>query len=89
MSFHTVTVKITELPNQLGLDCISAEGLDSSECPGYDAKQSDGVVPVMLELWGMKSTTSLPSLPVPPWPGVLAPDRVLSMGQVEVNCILM
>ena len=25
----------------------------------------------------------------PLWPGVVAPDRVLSMGQIEVNCILM
>ena len=23
-----------------------------NECPGYDTKQSDGVAPVMLELWG-------------------------------------
>ena len=26
------------------------------ECPGYDTKQSDGKVPAMLELWGMRST---------------------------------
>ena len=51
-----------------------------NECPGYDTKQSDGVVPVMLELWGMQSTPSLPSLPGPLWPGVVAPDRALSMG---------
>ena len=30
------------------------------ENPGYDAKQSDGEVPVMLVLWGMWSTPSLP-----------------------------
>ena len=46
----------------------------------YDTKQSDGEVPAMLELWGMRSTPSLPSLPGPLWPGVVAPDRVLSMG---------
>ena len=28
----------------------------------------------MLELWGMRSTPSLPSLPGPLWPGVVAPD---------------
>ena len=28
----------------------------------YDAKQSDGEAPVMLELWGMQSTPSLTSL---------------------------
>ena len=45
------------------------------ECPGYDIKQSDGEVPVMLELWGIQSTPSLPSLPDPLWPGVVAPDK--------------
>ena len=37
----------------------------------------------MLELCGMRSTPSLPLLPGPFWPGVVAPDRVLSMGQIE------
>ena len=55
----------------------------------YDTKQTDGEGPVMLELWGMRSTPSLPSLPGPLWPGVVAPDRVLSMGQIELSCILM
>ena len=45
-----------------------------AQCPGYD-KQSDGEVPAMLELWGMQSTPSLPSLPGPLWPGVVAPDK--------------
>ena len=59
-------------------DCFSAEGLDSlNECLGYGTKQSDRKAPVMLELWGMWSTSSLPSL----WLGVVALDRVLSMGQ--------
>ena len=49
-------------------------------CPGYDTKQSDGEVPVMLELWRMRSTPSLPLLPGPLWPGMVAPDRALSMG---------
>ena len=62
-------------------DCTSAEGQDlPNECPGYDTKQSDGEVLVMLELWGMWSAPSLPSLPGPLWPGVVAPDMVLSMG---------
>ena len=51
-----------------------------SGCPGYDTKQSDGEVPAMLELWGMRSTPSLPLLPGPLWPGVVAPDRALSIG---------
>ena len=45
-------------------DCISAEEYNSSnECPGYDIKQSDVEPPVILELWEMRSTSSLPSLP--------------------------
>ena len=36
----------------------------------------------MLELWGMWSTPSLLSLPGSVWPGVVAPDRVLSVGQI-------
>ena len=31
---------------------------------------------------------SLPSLQVPFWPEVVAPDRVLSMGQIELNCMI-
>ena len=43
----------------------------------------------MLELGGMLSTPSLPSLLSPFWLGVVAPDRVLSMGQIQLNCVLM
>ena len=46
-----------------------------NECTGYDTKQSDGEVPVILVLWGIQSTPSLPSLPGPLWPGVVAPDK--------------
>ncbi len=42
----------------------------------------------MLELWGMWSTPSLPLLPDPLWPREVAPDRVLSMGQIELNHLL-
>ena len=54
-------------------DCFSAEGVRTpspNKCPGYDTKQSDGKVPVMLELWRMQSTPSLPLLQVhsgPEW----------------------
>ena len=61
----------------------------SAECPVYDTKQSDGEVPLMLDVWRMQSTPSLPSLPGPLWPEVVAPDRVLSMGQIKLNCVLM
>ena len=37
----------------------------------------------------MRSTPSLPSLPGPLWLGVVTPDSALSMGQIEVNCVLM
>ena len=72
-------------------DCISAEGWDRSpnECPNYDTEQSDGEVPVMLELCEMRSTPSTPMLSGPLWPRVEAPDRVLSMSQIELNCALM
>ena len=56
-----------------------------NKCPGYDSKQSDGEIPVMLELWGMGSTPSLPLLSGPLWSEVVVPNRILSMGQVELN----
>ena len=37
-----------------------------------------------LELREMWCTRSLPLFPSPLWPGVVAPDRVLSMGQIEL-----
>ena len=43
----------------------------------------------MLELWGMRSDLSMPSLLGPLWPGVITPERVLSIGQIEQNCILL
>ena len=46
-----------------------------NECPGYDTKQSDGKVPVMLEFWGIWSTPSLPVLPGTLWPRVVAIDK--------------
>ena len=43
----------------------------------------------MLKLWGMQSTTSLSSLLGPLLPSIVAPDRVLCMGQIKLNCILL
>ena len=47
----------------------------SNKCHGYDTKQSDGEVPVMLDLLGMQDTPPLPSLPGQPWLEVVAPDK--------------
>ena len=60
-----------------------------NEWPKYDTKKSDGEVPVILELWEMQSTPSLPSIPGPLRPRVVVPNRVLCMGQIELNCVLM
>ena len=37
----------------------------------------------------MQITHSLPSLPSTLWPGVVAPDRILSMDQTELNSVLI
>ena len=42
---------------------------------------------MMQEFGGIWSTPSLPSLPGPLWPEVVAPDSVLSMGQLELFSI--
>ena len=41
-----------------------------------------------LELWGMRSVSSLPLLPGLLWPGIVAPDRVLSMDKIELTAYL-
>ena len=43
----------------------------------------------LLGLWKMRRTPLLPSLPGPRWPGVVVSDRVLYIGQIELNCVLM
>ena len=60
-----------------------------NECPGYYTKQSDGDVPVILELWGILSTPLLPLLPGPPWAEAVAPERALSIGQIELSCVFI
>ena len=67
-------------------DWFSAERQDSQNLsPGYDTKQFDGDAPVMLELWEMRSTPLMLSR----WPRMVAPDMVLSIDQIERNCLLM
>ena len=50
-----------------------------NQCPGYDIKQSDGEAQIILELWGIQSTPSLPSLLGPLWPRVVALLSLLSI----------
>ena len=57
-------------------------------CPGYDTKPSDGEASVMLELWGMLSTPLLQSLSGSLWSGEVAPVRVLSIDQIELNYVI-
>ena len=47
-------------------------------------KQSDDEAPVMLELWGIRSTTLLLSLPSPYYPEAETCDRILSMSQIVI-----
>ena len=42
----------------------------------------DMILNYLMALWGMWSASSLPSLPGLLLPAVVAPDRVLSMGQI-------
>ena len=72
-------------------NCFTSEAKTPhpNECPGYGTKQTDGEFPVMLELWGMWSTHSFPLLPGSLRPRLVVPDRVLSMDQIELNCVLM
>ena len=58
-------------------------------CPGYDTTQSKCEVPVMLEIWEMRSNPSLQSFSGLLCPGVEASDRLLSMGQIELSCVLL
>ena len=59
-----------------------------NKCPVYDPKPSDSEVPVMLGLWGIRSTPSLPLLPGPLCPGVVVPDRAQFIGWIELTAYL-
>ena len=60
-----------------------------NQSPRYDCKQCDGEVPVKMELWETRSISSMPSIPGPLWSRVVAPDRVICMGQIELNCMIL
>ena len=65
-------------------NCFSAESKNPLMSVLIDIKQSNSEARVMLELWGMWSIPSLPLLPGPLWLGVVTPDRVLSVDQIEL-----
>ena len=50
---------------------------------------NDGEVLLMQELWGIRRIPLLPSLPGLFWFRVVDLDRVLSVGQIELNCVLI
>ena len=54
-----------------------------NEYPRYDTKLPDSVAPVLV-LWRTWSTPLFSLLHGPVWPGVVAPDWALSMGQIEL-----
>ena len=85
------SARILRLPSRTELHrCRGIEPpTTTNECPGYDIKQSDCEVLIILEIWRIRITPSLPSLPGLLWPRMVAPNRVLSMGQVELKCLLM
>ena len=66
---------------------LRCRGVRPSTTSVLDMTLNNCEAPVMLELLGMRCTPSLPSLPGPLWPGVEAPDRVLSMSQIKRNGI--
>ena len=53
-------------------DSLHTDKTSPNEFPGYDIKLSDGVIPVMLELWEMRSILSLPLVPGLIWPAVVS-----------------
>ena len=71
-------------------DWIPAKGRDPHQLVSwYDIKESDGDVPVMQELCAMRRTSSLQLLSGSLKPKVAANDKVLSMAQIVLNCVLM
>ena len=87
-SGHDTKQSDGEVPVCSGHDTKQSDG-EVPVCSGHDTKQSDGEVPVKLKLWGMQYTLSLPSLPCPLWLRVVATDKALSMGQIELNSVFM
>ena len=60
-----------------------------NKCPAYDIKQSESEDSEIMELWEMQITPSFPLLPGSLRPVVVAPDRFLPMGHIELNYVLI
>ena len=80
---------VSDQPSQLGLWNTLTASLQWSKTPPRPQQVSwiwkklfDDEAPA-LEIWGMWNTPMLPLLPGLFWSGVVAPDRILSMGQIE------
>ena len=52
--------------------CGGVRPFTNNNCHGYNTKHSKVEIPVMLDLWRIRSTPWLPSLPGPLWLGVVA-----------------
>ena len=78
-AYSCVDTTADRLPTRLGLLNTPTTSLLRGKYPTTvlvkDTKQSDVEVPAMLELWKMWSTSSLPLLSGPLWPGMVAHDR--------------
>ena len=74
--------------NRLGLQntpVVSLQrGKSPNKCPRYEINPPDREVPVMLKLGGIWSILSLLLLSGPLRPSVVATNKVLSMGQIEL-----
>ena len=72
--------------------CISTEGArlpHPCNCFGYDAKQNWWWGSINTGAMGNTDNLLLPSLPGPLWSRMVASDRALSMGQIELKCVNM
>ena len=54
-----------------------------------DGSDGEAQIDLMVYLWGMRSTPSLPSLQGQLCHGMVASDMILSMGEIELNCVRM
>ena len=67
----------------------SAGSVEYTDCAS--TKGQDALLTCVLDMTlnNMMVSTTLPSLPGPLWLGVVAPDMLLSMGQIELYRVLM